>query len=868
MDCLQFQPVQKCFAQPPFAPTASRRISDAARSPLSDLLSGHVSCPGAPASQQRQLDPHHRQSIGAQSAIRPYLRLSAAIRGYPRQYLTSIFSPNNNPARPSTRLNSHPVRLSFLLFALALSAGAQAPLPVYNDSLVSGFQDWGWATHDYANASLVRSGSKSVAVTINSGYVGLQVYHPDLNSAPYQSVSFWANGGPTGGQRLKIYGLLHIGGSANAGQASFTLPRLPTNSWRQITVPLASIGVANKPNFTGFVIQDTTGASQPTFFLDDIQLDAAPSPSTVQLALNANQPLRSADFRWFAVNTAVWDSNFDTPTTISLLKEMDTRLLRFPGGSLSDEYHWAVNRTGTNTWQWTTSFSKFIHVATNAGAQAIITVNYGTGTTNEAAAWVAYANGSSTNTLPLGTDQFGTSWQTVGYWATLRAASPLAHDDGKNFLRINRAAPLAFKYWEIGNECFGGWETDNNTYPHDAYTYSIRAANYCRFMRAVDPSIDIGVVVTPGEDSSANGYTNHPALNPRTGQTHNGWTPVLLTTLKSLGVTPNFAVHHRYPEYTDKNNPVGSDSDPSLLQSSGAWAVDAADLRQQISDYFGSTGTNIELLCTENNSDAGAQGRQSTSLVNGLYYADSLGQLMKTEFSAFVWWDLRNGTDTGGCFDSTLYGWRTYGDLGMVNGLNTRHPTFYAAKLFQYFAQPGDTILAASSDYPLLAAYAARRANGAVSLLVLNKDTLSSFTAQVGLTGFEPGPVATLRSYGIPQDEAARTNAPASAQDITITNLVSASSTFTYAFPPLSLSLFTLVPSPPALAVVSPAEPGGQFVLQLRGQPNVRYLLQSSTDLRNWTTISTNTLTTTSLNFTNPVPYNPALNFFRALWSW
>ncbi len=155
----------------------------------------------------------------------------------------------------------------------------------------------------------------------------------------------------------------------------------------------------------------------------------------------------------------------------------------------------------------------------------------------------------------------------------------------------------------------------------------------------------------------------------------------MLSTLKAQGITPDFMVHHRYPEYTSAANPGGSDSDASLLQSSTAWFSDVAQLRQEISDYFGTGGTNIELVCTENNSDSGAQGRQSTSLVNGLYYADSLSQLMKTEFNAFVWWDLRNGTDTTGDFDPVLYGWRSYGDLGIINGLITKHPTFYAAKL-------------------------------------------------------------------------------------------------------------------------------------------------------------------------------------------
>ena len=50
------------------------------------------------------------------------------------------------------------------------------------------------------------------------------------------------------------------------------------------------------------------------------------------------------------------------------------------------------------------------------------------------------------------------------------------------------------------------------------------------------------------------------------------------------------------------------------------------------------------------------------------------------------------------------------------------------------------------------------------------------------LTGFVPDAIATLRSYGIPQDEAARTNAPAPAQDIAMTNFPAASAGFSYSF--------------------------------------------------------------------------------------
>jgi hypothetical protein len=562
------------------------------------------------------------------------------------------------------------------------------------------------------------------------------------------------------------------------------------------------------------VIQDRIGAAQATFYVDDIQLLATPAPALVHISLNATQAVRTAESRWFGLNTAIWDSNFDTPQTVSFLNEMGTRILRFPGGSLSDEYHWATGKSYTNTWQWVTSFANFVHVATNVGVQAFITANYGSGTPAEAAGWVRHSNVTN---------------------------------------------HYAFKYWEIGNENYGTWETDSNTFPHDPYTYATRATNYFQQMKAADPTIKVGVVVTPGEDNNSNGYTNYPATNLITGQIHRGWTPVVLATLKAAGITPDFLIHHVYPEYT------GQESDPALLQSATGWAKDAADLRSQIGAYFGPAGTNIELVCTENNSNAGEQGKQSTSLVNGLYYSDSLAQLMKTEFNAFIWWDLRNGSNILGSFDATLYGWRTNGDLGMIGGLTNQYPPFYAAKLMQYFARPGDTILNASSDYSLLAAYAARPASGAVTLLVLNKDTTTNFNAQIALTGFAPSAAATVRSYGIPQDEAARTNAALQVRDIALTNFATAGTNFAFDFPALSQTLITLAPAAPRLAVPpSPPQSGGQFVFQLQGQPGVRYFIQNSTNLNTWTTVATNTLTVGTLNVTN-AESAPA-RFWRAVW--
>src|SRR5436190_1093504 len=130
------------------------------------------------------------------------------------------------------------------------------------------------------------------------------IYLPDLDSAPYSSLSFWINGGNSGGQRLQVYGLAHVGGTPNVTQSYFSLGTLQTNTWQQFTIPLSALGVADKINFTGFVFQDRVGAVQPTFYVDDIQLVAKPVPALVNLTLNATQAVRTVDARHFGVNLA------------------------------------------------------------------------------------------------------------------------------------------------------------------------------------------------------------------------------------------------------------------------------------------------------------------------------------------------------------------------------------------------------------------------------------------------------------------------------------------------------------------------------------------------------------------------------------
>jgi hypothetical protein len=743
------------------------------------------------------------------------------------------------------------------LFSFPAVAQAQSNLTIYADSLATGWLDYSYnTTRNFANTSPVHAGNDSISATITSAYGGIQLFHPPMTNSAYGFVSFWLNGGAAGGQQLQMYG--NLGPGPTPQSARFYLASPIANAWRQYFVPLSALGVDNATNFSGFAIQDSVGSTEPAFYLDDIQLVSSTPPAVVHLTANAGQIVRTADARWFGMNGAIWDNNLDSPTTLDVLSNMGIRAVRFPGGSLSDEFHWVTNRSVGANFTWFTSTAKFIHLVTNANVQAMITVNYGTGSTNEAAAWVAYLNAATNNSVPLGTDSTGLNWQTAGYWGSVRAAAPLGVNDGKNYLRISRPTPLGFKYWEIGNECYGGWETDSNSLPHDPYTYALRARDYISLMRAVDPAIKVGVVATPGDDSYAN-YSTHPATNSRTGQPHNGWTPVLLATLKSQGVTPDFLIHHRYPQ-----NP-GGESDQGLLLSSTGWAADAATLRQEISDYFGAGGASIELVCTENNSVSSNPGKQSVSLVGGLFYADSLAQLMQTELNGLFWWNFENGGfNLTGNTSSSLYGWRPYGDYGVAEG-TTNFPPYFTSRLIKNFAQTGDKVLAAASDYILLSTYAARRQNGSLTILTINKDPSNTATGQVSVTGFVPASFGQVYSYGIPQDNAAQSGV--GSPDVAQTALSGVGASFSYSFAPYSATVLSLYPAPANLtATLNPAN-AAQIILQLQGQAGVPYVIQSSSNLLAWTSLSTNTpLGATTLSITNAVSASVPKTFWRAVW--
>ena len=129
----------------------------------------------------------------------------------------------------------------------------------------------------------------------------------------------------------------------------------------------------------------------------------------------------------------------------------------------------------------------------------------------------------------------------------------------------------------------------------------------------------------------------------------------------------------------------------------------------------------------------------------------------------------------------------------MLSPQSIRYPSFYIIKLMRYFARGGDTVVQATSDNPLLAVYAVKRANGSLTLLLVNKSPSQAQPTRVWVNDYVPDPQSGVTSYGIPQDEAART--AVGSPDLAQTTFATAGTLFDYSFAPYSAAVISLVPT-------------------------------------------------------------------------
>ncbi len=120
----------------------------------------------------------------------------------------------------------------------------------------------------------------------------------------------------------------------------------------------------------------------------------AKASNAINVTVDASSSLGTVPNDATGVNTAVFDGYLNDSAASSALANAGVDALRYPGGSTSDVYDWQTNSVvdGQSYANPSDDFDDFMGIADKVGAAPVITVNYGSGTAAEAAAWVKYAD--------------------------------------------------------------------------------------------------------------------------------------------------------------------------------------------------------------------------------------------------------------------------------------------------------------------------------------------------------------------------------------------------------------------------------------------------------------------------------------------
>ncbi|HEX4053616.1 MAG TPA: hypothetical protein VHX86_05075 [Tepidisphaeraceae bacterium] len=531
------------------------------------------------------------------------------------------------------------------------------------------------------------------------------------------------------------------------------------------------------------------------------------------VTVDAADTLRAVATNDLGVSLVDWDSNMATSQTEAMIEAAGLNSFMFPAQGTADGYHFNQG-PGWSTQPDAASFAQFVQ---SVGGTGMITVDYGSGSPQEAAAWMAYLEGSPSDTTVIGNgEQWNGSawatvnWETVGYWASLRAATPLGTDDGYNFLRVDQAAPFSIQFYAVGDNEYGNWESDYHGQggdpgaAHDPTTYATFVMQFANYAKEIDPSALIGI------DS------NGPSLSD-----YGNWLQQLLTIFASNGYTPGF-ISDQFSAETP-----GSESDSFLLndtvsdtsQTGGDptdWLQRSSLYETDLTTYLGAAdAANVELINTAYDTVGYSAGKQSTSLVSGLWLADSIGESLGTEYDGTYFMDLRSYWNSTGNNSSSLYGWRDGGDNGLIGSYGTApesgpyigYPTYYAEELASKIVEAGGSVVAASSDDPLLDAFAVVESDGDLTLMVINKNPNANLTEQFDLTGFTPNGSAEVWQYGEAQDTAQSETTDGSSSLANFAANISVSGhDFSYTFPQYSMTVIQLSPAssgPPPVPTAS-----------------------------------------------------------------
>ena len=233
--------------------------------------------------------------------------------------------------------------------------------------------------------------------------------------------------------------------------------------------------------------------------------------------------------------------------------------------------------------------------------------------------------------------------------------------------------------WEIGNECYGNWEQgfSVNGAPVTGKEYGEDFRVFAQAMKAVDPTIKVGAVVGWNE----------------------AWTSGVLPEVEDAA---DFLILHEYVN-SEKNANAAY-----VLGTVGNFKAISDALNAQVVKYTGKPSGHYPIALTEFNSS----GYPTTNMINGLFLAQVLGELVQNHFGLATIWvgEWGGGTEAF-----------NHGIIATDDPRQPAHTPRPGYMPFHFYAKYfGDRMVRSTTTGNGIHAYASTFSKGQVGLVIVN----------------------------------------------------------------------------------------------------------------------------------------------------
>jgi len=252
--------------------------------------------------------------------------------------------------------------------------------------------------------------------------------------------------------------------------------------------------------------------------------------------------------------------------------------------------------------------------------------------------------------------------------------------------------------WEIGNEIYGDWHRFYAKWGKDGGTaYGKAVREFVKAMKAADPTIKVTAVWM------LNGAWNKAVFK------------------ECADVVDGVNVHN-YSQH------ALSENDDALLAASSEATSLIQGVKAQLAE-LGVKGKKYSIWLTEWNSVDQNPGPQILQHVESLFVADYLGHLAESPVDIANLWVLYNGRD------KRLGDYSVLAPKGDPQGFNFERPAFWGFEMLSNTLR--GSLLEGKSDQEQLSAWMAKRPDGKIALVLVNKSFETDFKTTLEVPGLK-----------------------------------------------------------------------------------------------------------------------------------